>query len=58
VKKVEGGDGHTSEQKARMALGDFSSRIRMHSSYAWASVRMSLFSVAKRARALQVNLSF
>lgn len=41
-----------------MALGDCSWRIRVHSSYARASVRMSLFSVAKRARALDANLSF
>lgn len=35
-----------------MAPGDSSWRIRMHSSYAWVSVRMSLFSVTKRVRAL------
>ena len=44
--------GRTSEQKARMALCESSWRIRMHSSYACMSVRVSLFSTAKRARAL------
>jgi hypothetical protein len=44
--------GRTSEQKARMALCESSWRIRMHSSYACVSVRVSLFSTAKRARAL------
>lgn len=50
-------EGRTSEQKARMALGDSSCRIRMHSSYAWTSVRMSLFSAAKRVRALLKGFS-
>ena len=48
----KGKETRTSKQKARMALGVSSWRIRMHSSYAYVSVSTSLFSVAKRARAL------